>query len=130
MIRYLLDELHSYEEDHSDALCPVQREAQGSLMGEHVLARPVSTQEVRLMHTAVFSNVQGIHDEMGTVKATVDQMASTMKAFVNMHFSEPSGASSMAHLIFVKFSDLYSQYSHLHLFSASFLLNRDLIPVW
>jgi hypothetical protein len=35
LIKYLLDELHYYEEGHSDALRPVQREATTSLLGEH-----------------------------------------------------------------------------------------------
>ncbi|KAF8545742.1 hypothetical protein OG21DRAFT_1376147, partial [Imleria badia] len=34
MIQYLLDELHAYETDHSDALCPIQRGADVSLLGE------------------------------------------------------------------------------------------------
>ncbi|KIJ15305.1 hypothetical protein PAXINDRAFT_49982, partial [Paxillus involutus ATCC 200175] len=34
MIQYLLDELHAYETDHGDALCPIQREANVSLLGE------------------------------------------------------------------------------------------------
>ncbi|KZT23167.1 hypothetical protein NEOLEDRAFT_1070129, partial [Neolentinus lepideus HHB14362 ss-1] len=42
LIRYLLDELYNYEEDHSDALCPIAREADKSLMGEAALKRPVS----------------------------------------------------------------------------------------
>jgi hypothetical protein len=35
LIRYLLDELHHYENDYSDALCPIPREATKSLFGEH-----------------------------------------------------------------------------------------------
>ncbi|KAI6015803.1 hypothetical protein PISMIDRAFT_95111, partial [Pisolithus microcarpus 441] len=34
LMRYLLDELHCYENDHSDALRPVSREGSGSLAGE------------------------------------------------------------------------------------------------
>ncbi|EDQ99683.1 uncharacterized protein LACBIDRAFT_316218 [Laccaria bicolor S238N-H82] len=34
LIRYLLDELYTYEEDHSDALCPVDYETNMSHMGE------------------------------------------------------------------------------------------------
>ncbi|KAG2352157.1 hypothetical protein BDR07DRAFT_1315027 [Suillus spraguei] len=33
LIQYLLDELSTYENDHSDALCPTQNEANGSLLG-------------------------------------------------------------------------------------------------
>ncbi|KIN97313.1 hypothetical protein M404DRAFT_97832, partial [Pisolithus tinctorius Marx 270] len=34
LMRYLLDELHCYETDHSDALAPISREAEDSLAGE------------------------------------------------------------------------------------------------
>ncbi|EPQ55680.1 hypothetical protein GLOTRDRAFT_128893 [Gloeophyllum trabeum ATCC 11539] len=46
LIRYLLDELYNYEEDHSDALCPISREAEHSLMGEAALQRPASVAEL------------------------------------------------------------------------------------
>ncbi|KIK73848.1 hypothetical protein PAXRUDRAFT_20439 [Paxillus rubicundulus Ve08.2h10] len=45
MIRYLLDELHAYETDHGDALCPIQREANVSLLGEHTLVKPATTED-------------------------------------------------------------------------------------
>jgi hypothetical protein len=90
LIRYLLDELHSYEEDHSDALCPVQREAHGSLFGEHVLVQPVATQEVRLMHTSIHSDMKGMQNEIGSVKTTINQMTTAMNTFMGMHLSQPS----------------------------------------
>jgi hypothetical protein len=93
LIRYLLDELHSYEEDHSGALCPIQRDAQGSLLGEHVLIQPVSTQEARLMHTSIHSDLKGMQNEMGSVKATVSKMTSTMNALMSMHLTQPSRTS-------------------------------------
>ncbi|KIN99334.1 hypothetical protein M404DRAFT_40542, partial [Pisolithus tinctorius Marx 270] len=34
LMRYLLDELHCYENDHSDALHPVSRKANGSFAGK------------------------------------------------------------------------------------------------
>ncbi|KAF5316986.1 hypothetical protein D9611_003489 [Ephemerocybe angulata] len=40
LIHYLLDELHAYEEDHSDALCPIDESANRSHMGEDRLLRP------------------------------------------------------------------------------------------
>ncbi|KAF6746827.1 hypothetical protein DFP72DRAFT_1150344 [Ephemerocybe angulata] len=40
LIKYLLDELHSYEEDHSDALCPFDDTANRTHMGEDRHLRP------------------------------------------------------------------------------------------
>ncbi|KAG1814581.1 hypothetical protein DFJ58DRAFT_673655, partial [Suillus subalutaceus] len=41
LVCYLLDELHAYETDYSDALAPISHGADVSLAGEHALARPV-----------------------------------------------------------------------------------------
>ena len=72
----------------------MQREAEGSLLGEHVLVQPVSTQEVRLMHTSISSDVRGVHDEMGAVRASVDQIATAVDAFMNTQFAQPSSETN------------------------------------
>jgi len=41
--------LYSYEEDHTDALCPIQRKADKSHAGEAALAQPLQTDEARRM---------------------------------------------------------------------------------
>jgi hypothetical protein len=61
LIHYLLDELHLSEADHSDALCPIQREADVSLLGEHTLVRPASTEEVRHLRTSLSNDIQNVH---------------------------------------------------------------------
>ncbi|KAF8521186.1 hypothetical protein BU17DRAFT_64953 [Hysterangium stoloniferum] len=47
LIRYLLDELHYYEEGHGDALRPIQREVNMSFLGEHKDIRPASLLEMK-----------------------------------------------------------------------------------
>jgi hypothetical protein len=42
-----LDELHTYEEDHSNALCPIDEERSGSHMGENIEIQPMTTAEMR-----------------------------------------------------------------------------------
>ncbi|KAG1893196.1 uncharacterized protein F5891DRAFT_1196726 [Suillus fuscotomentosus] len=64
LIRYLLDELHSYESDHSDALCPTQREADGSLIGEHTLTKPACTQDLLLMQDSITADVAGLRSDV------------------------------------------------------------------
>jgi hypothetical protein len=51
-----------------------------------------------MLHNSVSSNVKGMHDEMGSVKATVDRITSTMNAFMSMHFTQPSGKTQTVHL--------------------------------
>ena len=58
MIRYLLDELHAYETDHSDALCPIQREANVLLLGEHALVKPATTEDVRILQANISTDLQ------------------------------------------------------------------------
>jgi hypothetical protein len=41
--------LYSYEEDHTDALCPIQRKAYKSHAGEAALVQPLQTDEARRM---------------------------------------------------------------------------------
>ncbi|KAH0840287.1 hypothetical protein J3R83DRAFT_1295 [Lanmaoa asiatica] len=58
LIRYLLDELHTYETDYSDTLAPVPHNADNSsLMGEATLIQPVTTKELRSVHTSVTTDV-------------------------------------------------------------------------
>lgn len=49
MIRYLLDELYSYETDYGDLLCPISRKADESHAGEAALVRPLCSDEARRM---------------------------------------------------------------------------------
>ena len=46
-IKYLIDELHAYECDFSDALSPVHRDARDTFASVGVLNEPVSTEEFR-----------------------------------------------------------------------------------
>ncbi|KAH6907098.1 hypothetical protein BKA70DRAFT_1105034 [Coprinopsis sp. MPI-PUGE-AT-0042] len=45
LIKYLLDELHTYEEDHSDALCPFDETASNSHAGEDRLFKPLTQED-------------------------------------------------------------------------------------
>ncbi|KAG2339458.1 hypothetical protein BDR05DRAFT_951218 [Suillus weaverae] len=61
LIRYLLDELHTYETDYSDALAPFSRKAESSLVGEQALMRPASTEELCMVHASVTADVNHLH---------------------------------------------------------------------
>jgi hypothetical protein len=63
LIRYLLDELHAYETDYSDALAPISRGADTSLAGEHALVGPASTEELR----SVAADVSYLRNDIGSV---------------------------------------------------------------
>lgn len=71
MIQYLLDELHAYETDHGDALCPIQREANVSLLGEHTLVKPVMTEDIHLLQASISTDLhQAVRQITNIVVAT------------------------------------------------------------
>lgn len=75
LVRYLLDELHTYETDYSDALSPISRGADASLAGEHALTRPASTEELRMVHASVAADVNGLRNDMRSLASVVVQAA-------------------------------------------------------
>ncbi|KAG1781061.1 hypothetical protein EV702DRAFT_1193898 [Suillus placidus] len=64
LIQYLLDELSTYENDHSDALCPTQNEADGSLLGEHQLVKPACSQDLQLMQQFITADVADLRSDI------------------------------------------------------------------
>jgi hypothetical protein len=78
LLRYLLDELHSYEEDYSGALCPVQDESHISLLGEHRLVGPASTEEVRMLHGSISSEFKVVQNDLGAMKLAVNKLMATL----------------------------------------------------
>ncbi|KAK7050285.1 hypothetical protein R3P38DRAFT_3606265, partial [Favolaschia claudopus] len=60
LMKYLLDSLQSYETGHADALCPVQNEVDKSFMGEHLLVKPVTTQEFRATTSEIMAKLNAI----------------------------------------------------------------------
>ncbi|KAJ7042105.1 hypothetical protein C8F04DRAFT_1031060 [Mycena alexandri] len=57
LMKYLLDSLQSYETGHGDALCPVPLEADKSFMGDHLLVRPVVTEEFRAVTSQIITHL-------------------------------------------------------------------------
>ncbi|KAF9242145.1 hypothetical protein BU15DRAFT_44465 [Melanogaster broomeanus] len=79
LIRYLLDELHTYETDYSDALAPVPREVNESLLGEATLVEPMSTEELRDVHTSITTDVRGLRIDLDHVAGARPLMPLTIK---------------------------------------------------
>ncbi|KAG1848957.1 hypothetical protein DFJ58DRAFT_729717 [Suillus subalutaceus] len=75
LVHYLLDELHAYETDYSNALAPISRGADASLAGEHALTRPASTEELRMVHASVAADVNGLRNDMRSLTSVVVQAA-------------------------------------------------------
>ncbi|KAJ7500182.1 hypothetical protein B0H11DRAFT_2155556 [Mycena galericulata] len=61
LMRYLMDSLQSYETGQGDALCPIPKEAEKSFMGEHLLVKPVVTEEFRLVTSQILKKLGDIN---------------------------------------------------------------------
>ena len=79
LIQYLLDELHTYKTDHSDALAPRSRNANESLIGECSLAWPVTTEEVCSMMASFEANISDLRNQMVHVKGSIDTNISDLR---------------------------------------------------
>lgn len=97
LMRYLLDELHTYEHDYSDALCPLPRDGRDSLLGERALVAPASTEEVRMFHASLASEVSTVKGEIVFCKSALAQIATAMNAFANLQAHQPIGRLSSIH---------------------------------
>lgn len=80
LIRYLLDELHTYETDYSDALAPFSREAESSLAGEQALMRPASTEELRMVHASMTADVNHLRVDISAVNDSLRSLTSMVQA--------------------------------------------------
>ncbi|KAG2123793.1 hypothetical protein DEU56DRAFT_917280 [Suillus clintonianus] len=78
LVRYLLDELHAYENDYSDALAPISRGANASLAGEQALMRPASIEELRMVHSSVTTDVNNLRNDIGSVHNSLRTLTNVM----------------------------------------------------
>ena len=82
LICYLLDSIQNEENSHSNALCPIQSEADGSLAGEHKLVRPVTTEEFRTgLHALHMTIKQDITDSISSSISSI--LVTTAPSFHN-----------------------------------------------
>ncbi|KAL4069530.1 hypothetical protein J3A83DRAFT_4189293 [Scleroderma citrinum] len=95
LMRYLLDELHCYESDHSDALGPISQEANVSLTGEGTLTWPASTEALCMAHASLTADVAALHKTMNKVCASQEAMAGDVRDIHEM-FDNMSNQVQMA----------------------------------
>ncbi|KAL4061664.1 hypothetical protein V8B97DRAFT_2027250 [Scleroderma yunnanense] len=65
LICYLLDELHSYKNDHSDALGPFLSDM--SLAGEHALATPATRKELQMFQSSVSTEIHKLDNNIQAI---------------------------------------------------------------
>ncbi|KAG1791700.1 uncharacterized protein HD556DRAFT_1309765 [Suillus plorans] len=102
LICYLLDELHTYETDYSDALAPFSCKAKSSLAGEQALVRPASTEELRMVHASVTADVNrlrvdvsAVNDLLRSLTSMVQATSSCLKAAGHLHLPHLTMATQL-----------------------------------
>ncbi|KAI5994946.1 hypothetical protein F5J12DRAFT_929408 [Pisolithus orientalis] len=103
LMRYLLDELNCYENDHSDVLQPVPHEGDRSLAGEAALVQPVSTKALNMVHALITADMAALHTTMKEVKETLCSLSVDVREICQQ-------LSDMSNLV-VKALTLASAYS-------------------
>ncbi|KAL4066809.1 hypothetical protein J3A83DRAFT_4098548, partial [Scleroderma citrinum] len=71
LIHYLLDELHSYKNDHSDTLGPFPCEADMSLAGKYALAAPATKEELQMFQTSVSTEIHNLDNNIQAILRNV-----------------------------------------------------------
>ncbi|KAG1725294.1 hypothetical protein EDD22DRAFT_961660 [Suillus occidentalis] len=74
LVHYLLNKLHAYEADYSNALAPISRGANNSLAGENVLVSPASTEELRLVHASVTADINCLCNDIGSINNSLHSL--------------------------------------------------------
>ena len=84
-MHYLLDELHTYETDYSDALAPTSQEATASFAGEAVLLRPATTEALRMAHAALTADMATLcKDVMTSQTAMAEDICQRLNNVTNL----------------------------------------------
>lgn len=79
-MQYLLNELHIYETDYSNALAPTSREATASFAGEVVLLCPASTEALHMARASLTADVTTLYKAMVNLSASQDTMLEAQAA--------------------------------------------------
>lgn len=60
LIRYLLDELHSYEEDYSESMCPFPQDEDGNFLGQTAATAPVTVVGLQAMSVTMCNKMEDL----------------------------------------------------------------------
>ena len=67
LIKYLLDELYTYEDDFSGMLLPLQPEANKTFLGEAAAMGPATTEQLSLFHRSLSSDMRAMSGVMNNL---------------------------------------------------------------
>ena len=77
-MKYLLNKLQFYKEQHSDALCPAAPEPQVSLLGEHSITKTATAANMHAMHKLVSNSLHNVKGSLHDITTTLTAMSSRL----------------------------------------------------
>ncbi|KAL4065526.1 hypothetical protein V8B97DRAFT_2025782 [Scleroderma yunnanense] len=90
-ICYLLDELHCYENNHSNTLGPFPCKVDMSLAGEHTLATPATREDLQLLQSSVSMEIHNLDNSLQAILGNVTNSLQDLTQVV--HLSQPPAIS-------------------------------------
>ncbi|KAL4076527.1 hypothetical protein V8B97DRAFT_2021900 [Scleroderma yunnanense] len=95
LICYLLDELHCYENDHSDALGPFPCKADMSLAGKHTLATPATREDLQLLQSSVSMEIHNLDNSLQAILGNVTNSLQDLTQVVHLSQALSTTAGSL-----------------------------------
>ncbi|KAH6902240.1 hypothetical protein BKA70DRAFT_1521324 [Coprinopsis sp. MPI-PUGE-AT-0042] len=78
-MKYLLDELYTYEEDHSDALCPFDETASNSHAGEDRFVKPLTQEDGRHLEEKLEEDRRYLSEKLDSLTASIQPFLSLVQ---------------------------------------------------
>ncbi|KAG8927220.1 hypothetical protein FRC01_007813 [Tulasnella sp. 417] len=97
LIRYLLDDLSTYENDYSDALSPRKREPKKSLASEHLALQPVSQQDFQSANDQMFELLRATTEKVDVVLSLIHGRNIPTVLFIPSPSVSSDGIAATAH---------------------------------
>ncbi|KAJ7447440.1 hypothetical protein FB451DRAFT_1536093 [Mycena latifolia] len=85
LIKYILDELNTYEDDYSGMLLPVQDDTDATFLGEGSSLAPATTEHISLLHRSLSTDIRTVSADIRTVSGAVDKLCLAMAGVQYSH---------------------------------------------
>ncbi|KAJ7496322.1 hypothetical protein B0H11DRAFT_1715957 [Mycena galericulata] len=123
LIKYLLDELGTYEDDYSGLLLPNQPDMDRTFLGEGSLLAAATTGQLNLLHQSLSTDMRAVSNTLGTLVETFAKMGP--------YFASSSGSSSYPRVDHSHSMSLNHQILHQHQNSSLSVTSstRAIIPI-
>ncbi|KAJ7025321.1 hypothetical protein C8F04DRAFT_967990 [Mycena alexandri] len=126
LIKYLLDELNTYEDDYSGLLLPAQKDTDHSFLGEASSMAPATTEHISLLHRSLSADIRSIEKLLHALTTGgTPGITNSLSAILRIDWSSPGSSSIPSIPPQHQTVSTAQPTAHNH----SLLLSRPLIPM-